>query len=161
VKPVSRLFDHMVCVEVSCHARAYARPVVDPHGGEALFLTAPPTHTADVFAICRACDRAADEGHDHVAALGWVFDGREVGRLLDAAGIYARAMAPFLRGEEPLNTPHEVKLAVVRDSLVVRDDGGAFALMRLSEAAEGVTPVSIEAAPIAPTVRLVRGEKPS
>lgn len=155
MKPVPRLFDHMVCVEVSGHARAYARPVVDPHGGEALF------HTADVFAICRACDRAADEGHDHVAALGWVFDGREVGRLLDASGIYARAMAPFLRGEEPLSTPHQVKLAVVRDALVLRDDAGAFALMRLSEVPESVTPVSIEAQPIAFTVRLVREEKPS
>lgn len=161
MKPTYRLFDQFVCVEASAHARAYARPVVDPHGGEVLFLTAPPTHTADVFAVTRACYRAAVEGHDHVAALGLVFDGREVGRLLDAAGIYARARAGFLRGEEPLNTPYPVKLAILRDALVLRDNAGAFALMRLSEVPESVTPVFIEAAPLAHAARLVREEKPS
>lgn len=154
-----RLFDQFVCVEASGHTRAYARPVVDLQGGELLFLAAPSTHTADVFTVFLACDRAADEGHDHVAVLGLTFDGREVARLIGVSGIYARAMGPFLRGHAPAGEPYEVGLAIVRGSLVLRDRSGAFALARVDEVPENISPVPVEAMPVAP--RPVATERPS
>jgi hypothetical protein len=105
------------------------------------------TMAADVWDIDRACLRAADEGHDRVRVLGRHFDAREIVRLLDVAGIFARAKAGYLSGKDVLGAPHPVRLLLEGHILMARDDDGAFALAALDEPPD-VDAVTVPAKPI-------------